>query len=80
MVTTYPSKGFPKFWLEDKHADIRAFRGDNDFTFVWQITDKQLVVAEWIPANYPAFTVYTSEKTIRAFKKLLKEIGYEIEK
>ena len=81
MVTTYPTTGLPKLWLEDKYADVRAFRSDNDFCFAWQIPNtKQLVVAEWIPENYPPFTLYTSEKTVKAFKKLLKEIGYEFKR
>jgi len=64
-------------WLEDKHADIRARRGE-DFTYAWEVGKKQLLCVEYIPANWPALTVWVSTKTVEEMKQTLREINFEI--
>ena len=77
MVTTYPTTEMPKFYLEGKHANIRAFRGE-DFHYSWKVGDNQLLTVEYIPANWPALTCSTGDKTVEQMKAILTEIGFEI--
>jgi len=77
MVTTYPAKGLPKFYLESKHADIQATRGE-DFHYSWVIGDSQLLTVEYIPANWPCLTVSVATETADHMRATLAEIGFEI--
>ena len=68
-------------YLEDKHADIKATRGDNDFYYAWRCNDK-VVSVEYTPMNWPAVTVLIADKKAFDFKEqvtTLKEMGYKIE-
>ena len=75
--------------LEDKHADIKARRGDDDFFYAWcgefhmSIYDKskKYVSVEYIPSNWPALLVVIGTDTldVEEQKKKLEGIGYEVE-
>ena len=73
--------------LEDKHADVKARRNEDDFSYLW--TDDNLIensniktlIVEFVPSNWPALTVVLSEKkeSIKDRIKILEEIGFKIE-
>ncbi len=69
----------PELYLEDKHADIQAFRFD-DFHYSWVIGDNQLLTAEYIPGNWPCFTISIGNKTVEKMKVTLREMGFNIER
>ena len=78
MVTDSPTTEFPQFYLESKHADIKAFR-ERDFHYSWVVGENQLLTVEYIPENWPCLTVSIGNKTVKAMKSILREIGFEIE-
>jgi len=76
MVTTVPATNAPHFYLESKHADIQAFRGE-DFHYSWKVGGGLLTV-EYIPANWPCLTVSVGDVTVEKMKATLDEIGFEL--
>lgn len=76
MVTTVPEGVIPHFFLESKHADIQASRGE-DFHYSWEVGGG-LLTAEYIPANWPCLTVSVGNETVEKMKATLIEIGFEI--
>uniref|UniRef100_A0A6M3KJP6 Uncharacterized protein n=1 Tax=viral metagenome TaxID=1070528 RepID=A0A6M3KJP6_9ZZZZ len=77
-LPTYPADKIPEFYLESKHADIKASRGE-DFHYSWAVGWGQLLTVEYIPANWPSVTVSIATKSPAAMKETLREIGFEIE-
>lgn len=72
------SEKMPEFYLESKHADIKAHRED-DFHYAWVVGDNQLLIVEYIPLNWPCLTVSVGSETVEKMKATLREIGFDIE-
>jgi len=68
----------PDFYLESKHADIQASRGD-DVHYSWVVGDGQLLTVEYIPDNWPCLTVSIAKQTVAKMKATLQEIGFEVD-
>jgi len=78
VATTVPTVKVPRFYLEDKHADIRASRGE-DFHYSWVVGENQLLTVEYIPGNWPALTASVGNESVEKMAATLREIGFEIE-
>ena len=75
--SSMPAVEIPTFYLESKHADIKAYR-ERDFHYSWVVGDKQLLTVEYIPDNWPDLTCGVGNETVEQMKVTLTEIGFEI--
>jgi hypothetical protein len=68
----------PALYLESKHADIQAHRGE-DFHYSWKVGKNQLLTVEYIPSDWPPLTCSIGHESVDDMKKTLREIGFDIE-
>jgi len=69
-----------KFFLESKHADVKAKRNDEDFSYIWRLGDGWCLQVEYLPSNYPPLCVYCyPEDELDETIETLKEIGFTVE-
>jgi len=68
-----------KYVLEDKHANIKAFKEDGAFSYTWQLDDETSLFVEYLPSSWPALIVGTTRKDLERIRRDVERAGFTIE-
>jgi hypothetical protein len=67
----------PSLYLDNKHPDVEATRGD-DFHYSWVLDDGKTLTVEYIPENYPSLTVTIDNDTPEELKATLRKLRFDV--